>query len=295
MRRVLVPLTFAMSLVACKKSTPPPDPEAVVQPAASPKSTAPPRCAPVSAQPPFVLGPGDTGRTAHSNGDAGESGRDDILPFAAEVGDGVAYRGGFAVGAIHESESSLAVSVVTLDSSGNNAKIVPLGVAHGDVEPPRVFARDGMLAAGVLEPRTNGRSLRLAKIDNGAVTWGATIHEQGGESQAFDVALGEKKGIVVWDEDGATSSLIQVSTFDAATLTNATPPRTISRPAADAESPRLATRPGGYWLAYIGRSTAPTDTNGPAPAEDVGFRWIEVVALDANGSPTGAARVATPK
>src|SRR5260221_13047154 len=97
MRRVLVPLTFAMSVVACKKSTPPPDPEAVVQPAASPKSTAPPRCAPVSAQPPFVLGPGDTGRTPHSNGDAGESGRDDILPFAAEVGDGVAYRGGFAV------------------------------------------------------------------------------------------------------------------------------------------------------------------------------------------------------
>src|SRR5437660_101000 len=88
MRRVLVPLTFAMSLVACKKSTPPPDPEAVVQPTASPKSNAPPRCAPVSAQPPFVLGPGDTGRAPHSNGDAGESGRDDILPFAAEVGDG---------------------------------------------------------------------------------------------------------------------------------------------------------------------------------------------------------------
>jgi hypothetical protein len=250
----------------------------------------------VSSLPPFVLGPGDTGRAAPSNADAGESARDDILPFAAEVGDGVAYHGGFAVGAIHESETSLAMSVVTLDASGHNAKIVPLGVARGDIEPPRVFARDGTLAAGVLEPAANGRSLRLAKIENGAVTWGATIHEQGGESQAFDVALGEKKGIVVWDEDGATSSIIQVSTFDAATLTNATPPRTISRPAADAESPRLVTRPGGgYWLAYIGRSTAPQDTDNPAPAEDVGFRWIELVALDANGSPTGPARVATPK
>jgi hypothetical protein len=295
MRCALWPLTVAILVGACKKSQPPPDPEAVVQPTASPKSSAPPRCSPLSKEPPFVLGPTDTGRVVPSGMDAGETVRDDTLPFAAEVGDGVAFPGGFAVGAIHESDTALAMSVVTLDANGHNPKIIPLGIAHGDVEPPRVFVREGILAAGVLEPGVSGRSLRLAKIENGAVTWGATIHEQGGESQAFDVALGDKKGIVVWDEDGATSSVIQVSTFDTSTLSNATPPRTISRPLADAESPRLIARPGGYWLAYIGRSAGPEDSNNRAPAEDIGQRWIEVVPLDANGSPTALARAATPK
>jgi hypothetical protein len=128
------------------------------------------------------------------------------------------------------------------------------------------------------------------------VTWGATIHERGGESQAFDFALGDKKGIVVWDEDGPNSSVIQVSTFDAATLTDATPARTISRQSAEAESPRLAARDGGgYWLAYIARGAgAPSPEAGFVP-EDVGARWIEVVPLDSIGSPTSGPRAATPK
>jgi hypothetical protein len=147
----------------------------------------------------------------------------------------------------------------------------------------------------VLEPDANGRSLRLARIANGTVTWGSTIHEQSGESQAFDIALGEKKGIVVWDEDGPTASAIQVSTFDAANLSNATPPRAISRPSADAESPQLATRDGGYWLAYIARSGGTPSPEAGYVAEEIGFRWVEIVMLDANGSPAGVARAATPK
>jgi hypothetical protein len=296
MPRAALPFMIAFLLVGCKKSTPPPTPEAVVQPTASPKTSAPARCAPASPDPPFVLGPKDTGRAANARVDAGEPGRDDIMPFAAEVGDGVAWQGGFAVGAIHESETSLAMSVVTLDADGHNAKIIPLGIAHGDVEPPRLFATGATLAAGILEPAANGRTLRLAKITNGEVAWGATLHEQGGESQAFDIALGEKKGIVVWDEDGPASSIVQVSTFDASTLANATPPRTISRQTADAESPRLITRAaGGYWLAYVARSAAPFSLDASFVADEIGFRWVEVVALDANGSPTGVARAATPK
>jgi len=292
MRRVL-PVALALVAAACKKSPPPPSPEAVEATDAPPTIAAPPRCAPVSPDAPFVLGPEDTGRA-----DAAGQGPDDILPFAVEVGDGVAYEGGFAVGVLHESESKLAFSVVTLDKNGKNAKIVPLGITHGDVDPPRLAAQGATLAAGVLEPDANGRSLRLAKIANGAVTWGATLHEQPDESQAYDIALGDKKGIVVWDEDTTSSSVIQVSTVDAATLANATPPRTISRAAADAESPRLAPRPSGYWLAYVARAAAtpsPEAGIGDFVMEDIGYGWIEVVPLDANGSPTGPARAATPR
>ena len=296
MRRALLLVTLGLAIAACKKTPPePPAPESLGEPPASaaPARDEPPRCVPISSDAPFVLGPNDTGRPAA--GDGG-SGLDDTLPFAAEVGDAVAWSGGFALGAIHEGEQSLAMSVVTIGADGRGAKVIPLGTAHGDVEPARLAARGALLVAGVLQPEPNGRSLRLAKIEDGNVTWGATVHERSGESQAFDIALGEKKGIVVWDEDGPTSGVIQVSTFDAATAANATPPRTISPATVDAESPRLIVRPGGYWLAYIARSGGgDVDTDARYIAEEIGFRWIEIVPLDANGSPSGSSRSITAK
>jgi len=297
MRRALLSLTLGLAMTACKKTPPaPPAPESLDEPAASaaaPAHEEPPRCVPISSDAPFVLGPNDTGRPTSAEGGTG---LDDTLPFAAEVGDGVAWSGGFAVGAIHEGEQSLAMSVVTLGADGRGAKVISLGTAHGDVEPPRLATRGALLVVGVLQPEPNGRSLRLAKIEDGNVTWGATVHERSGESQAFDIALGEKKGIVVWDEDGPTSGVIQVSTFDASTATNATPPRAISPASVDAESPRLVVRPGGYWLAYIARSGGgDVDTDARYIAEEIGFRWIEVVPLDANGSPIGSSRSITAK
>ena len=228
--------------MACKKPAPPPTPEeelALPKPvAAAPKAEAPHRCAPLSSEPPFVLGPADTGRTpALKVAPAGsEPGQDDSLPFAAEVGEGVAWSDGFAVGAIHEAESSHSMSVVVLDKTGHAGKVIPLGTAHGDIEPPRVTARGATLLAGVLSPNINGRSLRLAKIEAAAVTWGATILQKSDESQPSTSGCGEKKGIAVWDEDGPSTGMIQASTFDAANASGATTPRTISPPGVDAES-----------------------------------------------------------
>lgn len=300
-RRVL-PLAIGLLLAACKKPAPPPTPE---EEAPSPKAVAPApkietahRCAPLSSEPPFVLGPDDTGRApmmkvAPAGSDPGQI---DSLPFAAEVGEGVAWSDGFAVGAIHESQSAHSMSVVTLDRTGHDGKVIPLGTAHGDIEPPRVAARGATLLAGALSPGLNGRSLRLAKIEGGAVTWGATILQKSDESQAFDIGLGEKKGIAVWDEDGPSSGVIQASTFEAANATGATTPRTISPPGVDAESPRLAARPGGgYWLAYIARRAGTESPEAGYETEPVGFRWIEVLPLDAQGSPTGAARAVTSR
>src|SRR3954452_14606150 len=98
MRRFCVAAWLLGAFGACKKSPPPPIPEAIVQTPPSP-TPASARCAPLSAEPPFVLGPTDTGRVG---ADASDLDRDDSLPFAALVGEGVAYAGGFALGAIHE-------------------------------------------------------------------------------------------------------------------------------------------------------------------------------------------------
>jgi len=172
MCRCVLPLAIGLLLGACKKPAPPPTPEEELAPppkaaAPAPKAEALHRCAPLSSEPPFVLGPADTGRTpALKVIPAGsEPGQLDSLPFAAEVGEGVAWSDGFAVGAIHESEAAHSMSVVTLDRTGHGAKVMPLGTAHGDIEPPRVTARGATLLAGMLSPGINGRSLRLAKIE----------------------------------------------------------------------------------------------------------------------------------
>ncbi|MET0592612.1 MAG: hypothetical protein ABW133_07935 [Polyangiaceae bacterium] len=311
MSRRALPLAFGLLLASCKKPAPAPMPEEAAElpkappPAASgpttasaPKAEGPHRCTPLSPEPPFVLGPNDTGRapTVKATPPGAEPSSVENLPFAAEVGEGVAYGEGFAVGAIHESDSSHSLSVVTLDRTGHGAKVLPLGNAHGDVEPPRVAARGSTLIAGVLTPGINGRMLRLAKIEAGNVAWGATIPQKSDESQAFDIGVGEKRGIAVWDEDGPTTGVIQASTFDATNATGASMPRPISPNGVDAESPRLAARPGGgYWLAYIARRAGGESPEAGYEADPVGFRWVEVIALDPQGSPTGPARAAMSK
>jgi hypothetical protein len=309
-----LPLAIGLLLASCKKPAPAPMPEEAAElptaplaaasggspanAAGAPKADGPHRCSPRSAEPAFVLGPNDTGRAplVKATPPGSEPTTVENLPFAAEVGEGVAYGEGFAVGAIHESDSSHSMSVVTLDRTGHGAKVLPLGNAHGDVEPPRVAARGSSLIAGVLTPGINGRMLRLAKIEGGTVAWGATIPQKSDESQAFDIGVGEKRGIAVWDEDGPTTGVIQASTFDATNATGASMPRPISPPGVDAESPRLAARPGGgYWLAYIARRAGTENPEAGYEADPVGFRWVEVIPLDPQGSPTGTARAAMSK
>jgi hypothetical protein len=298
MHRALVTLALSLLAGACKKTLPAPGPEPVPEAGELSPVVEKPRCAPATADAPFMLGRDNPRPVAPPAGsaDPGEPSREDPLPFASEVGDGVVFAGGFAVGALHENEAAPTISVVTLDRDGRNAKVIALGATHGDTEPPHLAARGNVLVAGMLEPDLNGRTLRLARVQDGAVTWGATLHQKGGESEAFDIALGDKRGVVVWDEEDPTHGSIMASTFELATGSNATIPRAISPPSADAESPQLLARPdGGYWLAYIARAGNGEDSDARYEAEDVGFRWIEIAQLDANGSPTATPRAVTPK
>lgn len=285
MRSALVPLAALLLASGCKKPAPPPDPERPPAAESAPvEPDAPPRCAPIGE--PFVIGDGKPSAV---------DGGDDLLPFAAEVGEGTAFGGGFAVGAIWERAGATVAAVVTLGDDGRGGKIIELGTMHGDVDPPSVAANGKTIVAGLLGPEPNGRTLRLAKVENGAVTWGASLAQKSDESQAFDLALGEARGVAAWDEDGEKGGTIQLSTFDLANPSHATPARKVSGAGVDAESPRLAKRPGGFWLAYVGRSGGDDDADAHYQAETIGHRWLEIVPLDANGSPTGPARAITAK
>jgi hypothetical protein len=292
-RRSLLPATLlVLATTGCKKAPPAPDPESLPEASAPKLADVPARCVAASAAP-FVVGPAD-GKSPGDGAEAGAFERDEALPFATEVGDGVAWAGGFAVGAIQEVEHAFALTVVTMGPEGQNPRTISLGTAHGDLEPPRLAARGNLIALGVLSPEPNGRALRLGKIEDGKLTWGATVHQKGGESQAFDLAIADKKGIVVWDEDGPKGGVIQTSTFDPGNIGTASIPRTISAPEKDVESPRLLTRPGGYWLLYIAQRAGGDDSDAHFVAEEMGYRWIEIVALDANGSPVAPPRAVSP-
>jgi hypothetical protein len=282
---------------ACHRSKPPvPLDEEAAAPAnaPSPESLPPPeveaaaRCTAVHE--PIMLG--DDGPSRASDAGAAPSGD---APFASEVGDAVVWSEGYALGALSQGAHSAEMLVVLVGSKGESSKIVRLGDAHGDVDPPRLAARGNVLVAGVLEPAPNGRLLRLAKIENGTVTWGASFTERRDESEAYDLALGDKRGLVVWDEEVGPGSVIQASTFDVATASAATIARPVSPRGTDAESPRLIAKPGGYWLLYIARRPESDEPDGSYETENTEYRWIEVVPLDANGAATGTARAVTPR
>jgi hypothetical protein len=219
---------------------------------------------------------------------------DETLPFATEVGEAAAFSGGFAVGAIHVERDAPGLAVVTLGVEGQSPKAYELGPARGDVEPPKVTGRGSSIFFGVLGRESSGSALRIGKIEAGEVTWGATLRGKGGESQSFDLLAGDKKLVVVYDEETPAAASIQASTIDPGNVATATPPRPLTPSDKDVDSPRLAARPGGFWLAYVARRTTDFDADADYVAEDIGYRWIEIMPLDANGSPTAKPRAVTP-
>jgi hypothetical protein len=236
----------------------------------------------------------------------------DPMPFSVEVGQGAAFDGGFAVGAvIPDGKRGAQAAVVTLDERGGGAKIVSLGGAHGDTQPPRVAAAGAALVTALLESGAAGRRLKVGRVENGALTWGPTFEQGRDESLAFDVAVGPERAIAVWDDARDLSrGIIQVATFLQATLGSPTPVRTVSPKTADAELPRVVARPGGFWITWVARRAEKTEApSGPGkgakgehgekgaddepdrePGEGLENRWIEAMPLDDRGAPAGAPR-----
>jgi hypothetical protein len=150
------------------------------------------------------------------------------------------------------------------------------------------------------------RELRVARVDEAKLgeTLGSVV-EQHDESLAFDLDWPEGGGaaLVAWDEDapppkqdgagagkGIERGFVKVRTLgDGKT-------RVASPETSDAESPRLLSRPDGFWLAWLSRRTE--ETHGSfveGPGEKRAFRWVEVVALDARGDPASPVRRVSPE
>ncbi len=267
----------------CRRSSPPP-PQATVASADLTPPPPPSRCEP----------PADGAMISLGEDKADDEGADS-LPFAVEVGQGVATDDGFAVGALMPDKNGAKASVVTLSALGGSSRVVPLLTAHGDTPPPRIAPAGKSLLVGVLESAASNRRLRIGKVDAGAVTWGPSLDQSRDESLAFDLLATGSHAVAVWDDDSRDSDdgLIKLVSLDAATLTPAGSPRVVSPRGTDAEMPRLAARPGGFWLTWIRRKPEKVDDDNHEAGESPEFRWLEAVQLDERGVVVGTPRRVT--
>ncbi|MDI1451591.1 hypothetical protein [Polyangium sp. 6x1] len=261
----------------------------------------PPRCTAVSAEP-YVVGEPQATKPPKAP-DAGEGDEeeefDELAPFAVELGRGTTFEGGFAVGALRDGEGGSVAMIATLGLDGRGGKLVRLGRSRGDFDAPTVSGYKGSVLAAMLEPNAGGRSIRLARVSGEQVTWGPELGEGRDESLAVDLAASGAGAVVVWDDvtkDGK-QTMVMLAPFDPETMKAKGEPRPVSPPKQDAETPRLAPRPGGHWLAYVvvGAARKPKDEDTGLVGEAIAPRWIEVVPLDEHGAAVALPRAVTPK
>ncbi len=277
-----------------------------------------------SAMEPFVVGElrPKTPKTPSAGDEDPEE--DELSPFAVELGRGVLFGGGFAVGAQREAEGGTVSMIATLGATGENGKLVRLARSRGDFDPPVVAAAGSTLIAAMMEPNAGGRAIRIAKVVGEQVTWGPELSENNDESFAVDIRASGSNALVVWDDVplGRERSVIEIAAFDIESM-RGSGGRAITPPSMDADTPRLAPRPGGFWLSYLVHGvakTAPTaegqdegeesdskpkpgkkrvrnddDSDTEAAGEAIAHQWIEVLPINEKGAPAGAARPVTPK
>lgn len=267
-----------------------------------------PRCKTVSAEA-FVVGDNKGAARKSANAAAPDAGAlpvdeadeefDELAPYAVELGRGAVLNKGFAVGALRDGDGGSYAMVARIDADGRNGKLVKLGRSRGDFDAPTVTGYKDAVLAAMLEPNAGGRAIRVAKVSGEQVTWGPEVSEGRDESLAVDLATSGDHGILVWDDvskDGKRT-MVMIESFDAETMKSDGKAHPISSPKNDAEVPRLTTRTGGFWLAYVvvGEGKKPKDEDTGLGGEAIQPRWIEVVPLDEKAEPVGLPRAVTPK
>lgn len=189
-----------------------------------------------------------------------------------------------------------------------SGKLIDLGVVHGDPDPPLFVgagkdwwlvtpdtdAGGGMLRVGVIhDPRGSGQ-----------VTWGSEITGVRRDS-TFALEASGGRALLAYAAETAGKIRVFGVLLEPNNPKQKLAPEPLSAPGADADSPRLAARSGGYWLAVAraleapkGKPKVPATDAGPAAIEeesllDIGTRRIEVTKLDTQGKAVSSALVVT--
>ena len=231
-------------------------------------------------------------------------------PFASEPGMALAFgREFFATGLRHESRG--AVALLGRIGSGDSApQLIELGHVRGDVLGPRLAADDDNLWVVVQEGTPRGRELRVGHYPAGNIglpaAWRQGPEQGSAESSAFDIAAREGGALLVYDEWSASENhgrVLAASLHASAVEGPRLEGQPISPAGSDAETPRVAARPGGYWVAWLVNASGGGTgrTYDPANEQDeragagaaYGARWLSIAPLDSSGKLSGEVRRVT--
>ncbi len=212
--------------------------------------------------------------TLGTPGPAPEEGEERLdAPYAVELG-GVAPLGsGFAVAALEPGASGSRAILAILDADASGARVLDLGVVHGDSPPPRVASDGDQLVVAIADNDAAGRIIRVVAVRSIStepqIDWGfdSAVGWEGATS--FDVSLSHGRGGLVWDKVNAGHRSVYFVGFAISNPDQPdSEPLAISASSRWAESPRLVVREGGFWSAWLER--ADSDQRPGTPDDDAG-------------------------
>jgi hypothetical protein len=227
---------------------------------------------------------------------------DALLPFGVDMGAAVPTTYGFAAAGLRGAGQAF---VALLAERASHR--VDLGELHGDAETPALAATGERVIVALRSSDAAGFTVKLGQVvgPEGALEWGYELSKLGKELTGLTVAAAGERGLLAYQGIAKGSPRLFMAGFATAALKDAIDVRALDLK--DAETPRLAARPGGYWLAWVRtlpeakkpqKAAADAGTEDPEERDllEVGLRVVEVAKLDERGERLGAAlRVGEPR
>ncbi|HEY0467333.1 MAG TPA: hypothetical protein VGC79_24205 [Polyangiaceae bacterium] len=308
-------------LVACKKKPAPPpvtqpefredSPEISEKALPSPSPSPGPvtaRCRELSQTAPFRIGELVAARVGDPD-DGGPDDDDEVPdPYAVELGPARADTDGFMLSALHTVKRQTHALIAVLAADAASGKLIDLGPVHGDPDPPLFAAHGKDLVLVTPDTDAGGGMLRVGVLRDprgeAQLSWGPEITGVRRDSTFALEASGER-ALLAYAAEAAGKIRVFGVLIEANNLKQKLTPEPLSAAGADVDSPRLALRKGGYWLAVARSLDAakpqpklqPSDAGSSLPDGDslldIGTRRIEVTKLDAQGKPSSSALVVT--
>jgi len=246
---------------------------------------------------------------AENTEDGGPDDDDEVPdPYAVELGPARADQDGFTLSALRSIKRQTHALIALVAPDAASGKLIDLGVVHGDPDPPLFVAGKKDLWLVTPDTDAGGGMLRVGVIHeprgSAQVTWGPEITGVRRDSTFALEASGEH-ALLAYAAEAAGKIRVFGVLLDPSNPKQKLSPEPLSAAGADVDSPRLAARNGGYWLAVARSLDAPKTKAKPAAADagsavleeesllDIGTRRIEVTKLDAQGKAVSSALVVT--
>ncbi|MEO6418262.1 MAG: hypothetical protein ABIP39_02575 [Polyangiaceae bacterium] len=212
------------------------------------------------------------------------------------IGEALVTPSGFAIGILRAAAKGRVASIASVAIDFKSVTFADVIAARGDDPPPRaLFLGDQSFALAY--EHAPKRQITLFRTAPGKSEPVQSFADATDDSQAFDVVTKNDAGLLAWDDDAPGGvGVVKVARLTASSAGAVT---AISKEGSDAEGPRVALRPGGYWVAWIARRAEPLPEGGAERIEGAGenraFEWLELAALDGAGKRIGEVQRLTPQ